>query len=93
MAFAILGLAMAAIPDSTRRRIWLLAGLMVLFATGVPGCGSDSSGPGPLSTQTVTAISATGSVIAFAGPGADVTTASPATFRGLPLKLGTITEQ
>ncbi len=68
MAFAILGLAMAALPGSTRRRIWLLAGLMILLAAGAPGCGSDSNGPGPSSTQTVTAVSATGLVIASTGP-------------------------
>jgi hypothetical protein len=86
MAFAILGLAMAALPGSTRRRIWLLAGLMILLAAGAPGCGGDSNGPGPSSTQTVTAVSA-------AGPSLALITASPATVTGLPLKLGTITGQ
>ena len=86
MAFATLGLAMAALPGSTRRRIWLLAGVMILLAAGAPGCGGDSSGPGPSSTQTVTAVSA-------AGPSLALLVASPATVTGLPLKLGTITGQ
>jgi hypothetical protein len=86
VAFAILGLAMAALPEGTRRRVWLLAGLMMLLAAGAPGCGGDSSGPGPSSTQTVTAVSAT-------GPSFALIAASPATVAGLPLKLGTITGQ
>jgi hypothetical protein len=86
MAFAILGLAMAALPGGTRRRVWLLAGLMILLAAGAPGCGSDSSGPGPSSTQTVTAVSA---VPTFGG--VVVRTIGTETVTGLPLKLGTIT--
>jgi hypothetical protein len=88
-AFAILGLAMAALPGSTRRRIWLLAGLMILLASGAPGCGGDSSGPGPSSTQTVTALS-TASVIDFNGV-VSRTLSGPSTITGLPLSLGTIT--
>ncbi len=84
MAFAILGLAMAALPGSTRRRIWLLAGLMILLAAGAPGCGGDSSGPGPSSTQTVTAVS--GYAIS---PGVD----ARVVLASLGLKLGTITGQ
>jgi hypothetical protein len=84
MAFAMLGLALAALPGRTRRRIWLLAGLMILLAAGAPGCGSDSSGPS--STQTVTAVSA---VPTFGG--VVVRTIGTETVTGLPLKLGTIT--
>jgi hypothetical protein len=92
MAFAMLGLAMAALPENTRRRIWLLAGLMILLAGGAPGCGSDSGGRSdsgrPSSTQTVTAVSAASS---FAGVVSR--TVGLVTVTGLPLKLGTITGQ
>jgi hypothetical protein len=92
MAFAMLGLAMAALPENTRRRIWLLAGLMILLAGGAPGCGSDSGGRNdsgrPSSTQTVTAVSAASS---FAGVVSR--TVGLVTVTGLPLKLGTITGQ
>jgi hypothetical protein len=86
VAFAMLGLAMAALPEGTRRRLWLLAALIILFATGAPGCGSDSGGPGLSSTQTVTAVSAVPSIA-----GVVVRTIGTATVTGLPLKLGTIT--
>ncbi len=58
--FAILGLATAALSEGKRWRAWLIAGLLVLFAIGAPGCGSDSGSSGPSSTQTVTAISSGG---------------------------------
>ena len=92
MAFAILGRAVAALPGSMRRRVWLLEGLMILLAAGAPGCGSDSNGPGPSSTQTVTAVS-TGFPVFFDGVVTRPIGASPATVTGLPLKLGTITGQ
>ena len=85
MVFAILGLAMAALSGSTRRRIWLLAGLMMLLAAGAPGCGGDSSGPGPSSTQTVTAVSATGHDCLHRAPGGLLP--RPGNRHGLPLKL------
>ena len=56
IAFAILGLATAALSEGKRWRAWLIAGLLVLFAIGAPGCGSDSGSSGPSSTQTVTAM-------------------------------------
>jgi hypothetical protein len=84
IAFAILGLATVTLSEGTRRRAWLIAGLLVLFAVGAPGCGGDS-GSGPSSMQTVVTVSASGFVVAG--------NASPATITGLPLKLGTITGQ
>ena len=63
IAFAILGLATAALSAGTRRRAWLIAGLVVLFAIGAPGCGSDSGSPS--STQTVTVGSSYAGVLNF----------------------------
>jgi hypothetical protein len=90
MAFAMLGLAMTALPGGRRRRIWLLAALIILLASGAPGCGSDSDGPGPSSTQTVTGVAAGAQV---SSGGVLIAIVSPATVIGLPLKLGTITGQ
>jgi hypothetical protein len=87
IAFAILGLATAVLSEGKRRRAWLIAGLLVLFATGAPGCGSDS-GSGSSSMQTVTAVVSTPDIRV------DVTgTLGQLTVAGLPLKLGTITGQ
>lgn len=84
IVFAMLGVAMAALPGGTRRRAWLLAGLMILLAAGAPGCGGDSPS-GPSSTQTVTAVA-----VASARFDVNFSASPPA---GLPLKLGTITGQ
>jgi hypothetical protein len=84
IAFAMLGLATVTLSEGTRRRAWLIGGLLVLFAVGAPECGGDS-GSGPSSMQTVVTVSASGFVVAG--------NASPATITGLPLKLGTITGQ
>ena len=84
IAFAILGLAMAAMSEGTRRRAWFIAGLVILFAIGAPGCGGDSSS-GPSSTQTVTAVSAEVDLT-----GGDLISPLPAVIAGLPLKIGTI---
>jgi hypothetical protein len=85
IALAILGLATAALSEGTRRRAWLIAGLLILFAVGAPGCGSDSGGS-PSSTQTVIAVVSTanfeGVVARTIGGQVDV--------GGLPLKIGTI---
>lgn len=83
IAFAIVGLATATLSAGTRRRAWLVAGLVILFAIGAPGCGSDSGSPS--STQTVTVVAATleSSISVNATP-------LPAEVAGLPLKIGTI---
>jgi hypothetical protein len=87
MAFAMLGLAMAALPGGTRRHVWLLAALLILLAADAPGCGGDSSS-GPSSTQTVTAVAAE-----VASRPAVNAVILPAGIAGLLLKLGTITGQ
>jgi hypothetical protein len=92
IALAILGLATAALSEGKRWRAWLIAGLLVLFAIGAPGCGSDSGSSGPSSTQTVTAISAQ---VEFQVESLARSLIFPVTpvVAGLPLKLGTITGQ
>jgi hypothetical protein len=92
IAFAILGLATAALSEGKRWRAWLIAGLLVLFAIGAPGCGSDSGSSGPSSTQTVTAIS---TQVEFQVESLARSLIFPVTpvVAGLPLKLGTITGQ
>jgi hypothetical protein len=66
--------------------------LLVLFAIGAPGCGSDSGSGGLSSTQTVTAISAQ---VEFQVESLARSLIFPVTpvVAGLPLKLGTITGQ
>jgi hypothetical protein len=96
IAFAILGLAMAALSEGKRWRAWLIAGLLVLFAIGAPGCGSDSGSSGPSSTQTVTAVAAEAEVVFQVERETGVAqsvTPLPAIVAGLPLKIGTITGQ
>ena len=96
IAFAILGLATAALSEGKRRRAWLIAGLLVLFAIGAPGCGSDSGSSGPSSTQTVTAVAAEAEVVFQVERETGVAqsvTPLPAIVAGLPLKIGTITGQ
>jgi hypothetical protein len=88
IAFAILGLATATLSEGKRWRAWLIAGFLVLFAIGAPGCGSDSGSSGPSSTQTVTAAVSTPDIrVDLTGALGQLTVA------GLPLKLGTITGQ
>ena len=84
IAFAILGLTTAALSEGTQRRAWLIAGLLVMFAIGAPGCGGDSNS-GPSSTQTVTVVAATleSSIPVNAR-------SLPPEVAGLPLKIGTI---
>ena len=84
IALAILGLATAALSEGTRRRAWLIAGLLILFAIGAPGCGSDS-GSSPSSTQTVTAI-----IGPIATSGVAISAVGDIAAGGLPLKIGTI---
>jgi hypothetical protein len=96
IAFAILGLATAALSEGKRWRAWLIAGLLVLFAIGAPGCGSDSGSSGPSSTQTVTAVAAEAEVVFQVERETGVAqsvTPLPAIVAGLPLKIGTITGQ
>jgi hypothetical protein len=96
IAFAILGLATAVFTEDKRWRAWLIAGLLVLFAIGAPGCGSDSGSGGPSSTQTVTAVAAEAGVIFQVERETGVAqsvTPLPAIVAGLPLKIGTITGQ
>ena len=96
IAFAILGLATAVFTEGKRRRAWLIAALLVLFAIGAPGCGSDSGSSGPSSTQTVTAVAAEAEVVfqvARETGVAQSVTPLPAIVAGLPLKIGTITGQ
>jgi hypothetical protein len=83
LAFAIIGLATAALSEGTRRRAWLIAGLPLLFVIGAPGCGGDSNSPS--STQTVTAVAAQANVTGNA-----LIVPMPAVVTGLPLKIGTI---
>jgi hypothetical protein len=84
IALAILGLATAALSEGTRRRAWLIAGLLILFAIGAPGCGSDS-GSSPSSTQTVTAI-----IGPIATSGVAISAVGDIAAGGLPLKIGTV---
>jgi hypothetical protein len=42
ITFAILGLTTVALSKGAQYRTWLIAGLLVLLATGAPGCGSNS---------------------------------------------------
>jgi hypothetical protein len=70
--------------------------LLVLFAIGAPGCGSDSGSGGPSSTQTVTAVAAEAEVVFQVERETGVAqsvTPLPAIVAGLPLKIGTITGQ
>jgi hypothetical protein len=96
IAFAILGLATAVFTEGKRWRAWLIAGLLVLFAIGAPGCGSDSGSGGHSSTQTVTTVAAEAEVVFQVERETGVAqsvTPLPAIVAGLPLKIGTITGQ
>jgi hypothetical protein len=81
ITFAILGLTTAALSKGAQYRTWLIAGLLVLLATGAAGCGSNS-GSGPSSMQTVTVVAATSAISVNATPLLEVA--------GLLLKIGTI---
>jgi hypothetical protein len=75
----MLGVALLGLPNSTRRRVIIIAVLGLGLAAASAGCGGGSSGPIPVSsTQQVTAAAIT------AG-------GAPASVKGLPAKLGTIT--
>ncbi len=75
----MLAVALLGLPDSTRRRVIVIAVLGLGLAAASAGCGGGSSGPIPVSsTQQVTAV-------AISAGGA------PASVKGLPASLGTIT--
>ncbi|MGH7932361.1 MAG: hypothetical protein ACREQN_04240, partial [Candidatus Binataceae bacterium] len=80
----LLGIAMLPLAARTRRRVPWMAGVMLILAIGVAGCGPDNNnGPkasAPSSTQNVTAVT-----VKQHG------SASPVS--GLPLKLGKISRE
>lgn len=82
LGLSVLGMLPAYLLAPSKRRVAMVAGLMVLLGVAVAGCGSSSSKsstpPPPSSTQSITQIQATNS-----GSNVD--------FRGLPVVLGTIT--
>ncbi len=85
MALAIVGLTMAALAGGTRRRAWLIAGLLILLAAEAPGCGSDSA---PSTTQTEVAVA--GTPVLLLPSDVRPLTLPPTTIGGLPLRLGTL---
>jgi hypothetical protein len=89
IAFGAIGLAMLALPGGTQRRVWLAAALILLLASGAPGCGSTGGGGGDQPTgssaQSVTALSA------FALTSGGIDGLPVTTVTGLPIDLGSIT--
>ncbi len=88
IALVAFGIAMLAMPTEQRRRVWMLAVLMLLLAAGAPGCGSPGGGsdqPTGSSAESVTAVSA------MAVPGGVITKPTSVPIIGLPLNLGSIT--
>src|SRR5262249_55949872 len=76
---ALLGIALMALPNRTRRRAVVIAVLMLGMAAAATGCGGGSSGPSLLtSSQEVTAVGVTAGGVA-------------ATVEGVPASLGQVT--
>ena len=79
-SLALLGIALMALPNCTRRRALIIAVLILGVAAAATGCGGGSNGPTRFaSTQQVTAVAFT-------------TGGTPDRVEGIPAPLGTISE-
>ena len=88
-SFGAIGLAILGLPGGRQRRVWLAAALILLLASGAPGCGSTVGGGGDQPTgssaQSFTAVSA------FALTSGGIDGPPVTTVTGLPIDLGSIT--